>query len=69
MHTGYYHNQCTDHKSFAQRNIPHQFKLLINSLTIGYLGLPIFSPIVAMGFGRAKFLFGGAGPPAPPTPP
>ena len=61
MHTGCqcHHNQCTDYKSFAKRNISHQFKSLINSLTMGYLGLPIFSPIVALGFGRAKFLFGG----------
>ena len=60
MHTGCqcHHNPCTDYKSFAKRNISHQFKSLINSLTIGYLGLPIFSPIVALGFGRAKFLFG-----------
>ena len=40
MHTGCNHNQCTDHKSFAKRNISHQFKSLINSLTIGNLGLP-----------------------------
>ena len=66
MHTGCHHNQCTDHKSFAKRNISHQFKSLIDSLATGYLGLPIFSPIVALGFGRAKFLFGGAAPPAPP---
>ena len=41
MHVAYaygcYHNQCTDHKSFAKRNISHQFKSLINSLTIDYL--------------------------------
>ena len=28
MHTECYHNQCTDHKSFAKRNILHQFKSL-----------------------------------------
>ena len=69
MHTGCqcHHNQCTDFKSFAKRNITHQFKSLINSLTIGYLGLPIFSPIVALGFGRAKFLFGGRRPSWPPS--
>ena len=58
--------ECTDYKSFAKRNISHQFKSLINSLTISYLGLPIFSPIVALGFGRAKFLFGGCRPSCPP---
>ena len=54
------------HKSFAKRNILHQIKSLINRLTIGYF--PIFSPIVALGFGGgAKFLFGRAPPPlAPP---
>ena len=66
MHTGCHHNQCTDYKSFAKHNISHQFKLLINSLTVGYLGLPIFSPIVALGFGRAKFLLGGRRPSCPP---
>ena len=65
MHTGCHHNQCTDYKSFAKRNISHQFKLLINSITIGYLDLPIFSPIVALGFGRAKFLFRGRRPSCP----
>ena len=61
-------------KVFAKRNISHQFKSLINSLTIdtlfnsnlGYLGLPIFSPIVALGFERAKFLLDGAAPSGPP---
>ena len=52
--------------AYAKRNISHQFKSLINSLTIGYFGLPIFSPIVALGFGRAKFLFGGRRPSWPP---
>ena len=68
MHSGCqcHHNQCTDYKSFAKRNISHQFKSSINSLTIGYLGLPIFFPIVALGFGRAKFLFGGRRPSWPP---
>ena len=56
MHTGCHHNQCTDYKSFAKRNISHQFQSLISSLTIGYLGLPIFSPIVALGF-RAGEIF------------
>ena len=48
MHSGSHHNQCTDYKSFAKRNILHQFKPLISSLPTGYL--PIFSPIVAWGF-------------------
>ena len=67
MHTGCqcYHNQCTDYKSFAKRNISHQVKSLIHSLTIGYLSLPIFSPIVALGFGQAIFLFGGRHLPGP----
>ena len=56
MHTECHHNQCTDYKSFAKSNISHQFKSLINSLTMGYL--PILS-IVALRFGGAKFLFGG----------
>ena len=63
MYTGY---QCTDYKSFAKRNISHQFKSLINSLTVGYLGLPIFSPIVALGFGGRNFCSGGAALPGPP---
>ena len=37
MHTGCRHNQCTNYKSFAKRNILHQFKSLINCLTLGYL--------------------------------
>ena len=67
MHTACHHNQCTDYKSFAKRNVSHHLKLLINSLNIiGYLGLPIFSPIVALGFGRAKFLLEECRPSWPP---
>ena len=65
MHTGCNHNRCTDYESFAKRNISHQFKSLINSLTIGYL--PIFSPMVALGFmgGGQNFCLGER-PPDPP---
>ena len=42
------------------RNISHQFKLLTNSVAIGYL--KIVFPIVASGFRGAKFLFGGVAP-------
>ena len=66
MHTGCHHNQCTDYKSFAKRNVSHQFKSLISSLTIDYSGLPIFSPIIALEFGRAKFFFGRRRPSWPP---
>ena len=52
-------------KSFAKRNISLQFKSLISILTIGYLGLPIFSPNVALGFGRAKFMLRGRRPSGP----
>ena len=65
MHTGCHHNQCTDYKSFAKRNISHQIKSLTNSLIIGYL--PIFSPIVALGFRKGvKNFVWGAPPPCPP---
>ena len=58
MNTGCHHNQCTNYKGFAKRDISLQFKLFIHSPTVGYL--PILS-LLDLGRGQ-NFSLGARSP-------